>query len=52
MAENDITNWVRWPDGVPGTQLLSVRVEKPVDEVFLLLHGATNDFVVCRDWPG
>uniref|UniRef100_A0A1D2AAN3 VASt domain-containing protein n=1 Tax=Auxenochlorella protothecoides TaxID=3075 RepID=A0A1D2AAN3_AUXPR len=62
MVDGEVVTVTRWPDDAPGTQLLSIRVDKSVDDLFLLAYGSSTDFttqlhaavgnreVVASDW--
>lgn len=38
--------WPTWPKGEQGNVLVDVLVDKPIDEVFLLLYGGLTDLKV------
>jgi hypothetical protein len=42
--------WPTWPGGEKGTAMLDVIVDKPVDDVFLILYSGTGDFKVRLRW--
>lgn len=46
MVDGEVVTVTRWPDDAPGTQLLSIRVDKSVDDLFLLAYGSSTDFTV------
>lgn len=46
MSSSDLPNWTRWPEGETGYPVLSIQIDKAVDDVFLLLYGSSTDFTV------
>ena len=38
--------WPGWPSGETGTELTDIEVDKPLEEIFLLIHGSHNTFRV------